>query len=75
MASIAEAISNHVSDHSNLDTKDYVHILTVTKNDNIYKIKDVNIRNSLKEISDDIVGSHYFEELFSTTIAIGKGVL
>ena len=74
MASIAEAISNHVSNHGNLDTKDYVHILTVTKNDNIYKIKDVNIQNSLKEISDDIVGSHYFEELFSTTIAIGKGV-
>ena len=74
MASMSEAISDHVFVHGNPQTKDYVHILTITKNDNVYKIKDVNIQNSFKEISDDIVGSHYFEDLFSTTIAIGKGV-
>ena len=70
MASISEAISNHIDRHGSSSIKDYVHILTFSEN----VICEINKPDKRKELTDDVVGKNYFEEFFIQTISIGKTI-
>ena len=72
MASIAGAISTHVTKHSSDGTKKYIHFFTFLKNEenNIYEIKEVNKSCPKQQITDDATGRAYFKKLHPKIINI-----
>lgn len=73
MAPVAGAISNHIKEHSSVDTKDKIHILTIQQVNKSLRIKDVENKKS-NDISNEVSGIYFFQELFTNTITIEQDV-